>query len=483
MVTALYGNNGSVMWQFTYPSDQIYRKCLKSSDLNYDGCIDVIAGSDDGHVYAIDGSNGSDLWIYELDGDACDVKLEQMDDFGPLDIIVGVGSGSGTDNVVVINGSDGNIFWSYSASSSVEHVEVCDVDNDGNFDIAAALSPTNPKQIIMIDGLTHSEMWTKPLSLSGSSSHGLSHGDLDDDSLPDIVVPGDSTDRNVHVLRGYDGYEIWNFPTGGEVNSVMVSNVDDVSDPEVIVGSDDQNLYVLNGENGSKIFSYSADGDVMDIETGDISGDGILNVACITFDSNGFVYAFKSIGSTKLHITDLLNNWNFVSLSFNQSIHLNDLIVTFDSVDFNWTEAIDPANGPIIDPNVYGWNRINDMYIPVTTLEPGFGYWIYSYQICSFGIYGITIYPDNLISDLVTTWNIIGVPHIEPVNLNDLIFNYLGTDYTWLEATDPINGPIVDPNVYGWDRVNGMYIPVTDTLDPGYAYWMYSYQDCTLKKS
>jgi len=58
--------------------------------------------------------------------------------------------------------------------------------------------------------------------------------------------------------------------------------------------------------------------------------------------------------------------------------------------------------------------------------------------------------------------------------------NYDNTDYNWSEATDPANGPIIDPTIYGWDRVNGMYIPVTDTLDPGYAYWIYAYEDCVL---
>ena len=31
---------------------------------------------------------------------------------------------------------------------------------------------------------------------------------------------------------------------------------------------------------------------------------------------------------------------------------------------------------------------------------------------------------------------------VEPVNKTDLIINYLGTDYTWVEAIDPVNGPI-----------------------------------------
>jgi len=39
--------------------------------------------------------------------------------------------------------------------------------------------------------------------------------------------------------------------------------------------------------------SYSTADDVMRIQLGDISGDGALNIACVTFGSDGIAYAFK----------------------------------------------------------------------------------------------------------------------------------------------------------------------------------------------
>jgi len=184
-----------------------------------------------------------------------------------------------------------------------------------------------------------------------------------------------------------------------------------------------------------------------------------------------------------VYITGILSGWNFVSLPFYQTIDHYDLIINYLGVDYTWLEATNPSNGPIVDPNIYGWNRYMDQYYQVTdTLVTGYGYWFYSYFDCTFGIYGIPIYSGSNITDLKQTWNIIGVPYVEPVNKTDLIINYLGTDYTWAEAIDPLNGPIVDPNVYGWDRINGMYVPAGNTLDPGYAYWVYTYEDCTLKR-
>jgi len=183
-------------------------------------------------------------------------------------------------------------------------------------------------------------------------------------------------------------------------------------------------------------------------------------------------------------IGDLSSGWNFISLPFNQTIDISDIIVSNGGVDYIWTEAIDPANGPIVDPNVYGWDRNLGMYFQVlSSLEPGYGFWMYSYDDCEIGVENISVTIDNHITDLNQNWNTIGIPSNDPVDLSNIIVNYNDVDYTWSEAINPINGPIVDPNVYGWDRINNMYIPVGDTLDPGYAYWIYSYQICIICSS
>jgi hypothetical protein len=185
----------------------------------------------------------------------------------------------------------------------------------------------------------------------------------------------------------------------------------------------------------------------------------------------------------QIHITNITNNWNFISIPFNETIELTDIIIKYDNIEYTWNEAIDPVNGPIIDPNVYGWDRNLDMYNPVSLLDSGYGYWIYSYVDCELWIENIYVFSDYSITELVQTWNIIGIPDVESINKTDLIVNYLGTDYTWSEAINPVNGPIVDPNVYSWDRINGMYVPAGDNLYPGHAYWMYAYEDCILKRS
>ncbi len=295
-VTALYASSGGIMWQFNDPTNQIYRKCLESADLNGDGNVDVIAGSDDGHVYAINGVSGTELWNAPVGASVGEVELAQMNGTGPLDVVVAVGSGASGEKVVVLDGSDGSPLWDYIAPDAVEHVEVLDVNGDNVPDVAAAVTPYGTKQVIMINGATHTAIWNQPLPIP-SNVHSMAHGDLDGDEIPDVVVPGNSTDMQVHALSGVDGHELWSFQTAGEINCVLAYDVDNDKQMDVLAGSDDQTLYVINGLTGESFWSYGCADDVMDVKVGDLTGDGLPNMTCITFGSNGVIYAFRTLAT------------------------------------------------------------------------------------------------------------------------------------------------------------------------------------------
>jgi hypothetical protein len=145
----------------------------------------------------------------------------------------------------------------------------------------------------MIDGSTQTSLWSKSLDIA-SNVHSLAHGDLDGDGIPDLVVPGGSSDKKVHALDGENGNELWTYQTAGEINTVAVEDIDLDSELDVIAGSDDQNVYVRTGGNGTCWWNFSIADDVMHIQIGDISGDEKPNIACVTFGSDGIAYAFKS---------------------------------------------------------------------------------------------------------------------------------------------------------------------------------------------
>ena len=98
---------------------------------------------------------------------------------------------------------------------------------------------------VVIDGATHTDEWTKPMEVA-SSVYGMGHGDLNNDTFEDVVIPGNSTDRNVHALSGVDGSTLWTFPTGGEINCLIVEDMDNDGQLDVVAGSDDQKVYIIN---------------------------------------------------------------------------------------------------------------------------------------------------------------------------------------------------------------------------------------------
>ncbi len=330
-VTALYGDSGNVMW--TFPTgDQIYRKCLQAADLNDDNNVDVIAGCNDNYVYALNGSERDPIWSTNVGADVNDLRIAQMNGSGPPDVVVAVAGGTSGSKVTVLDGSDGGVLWEYLASESIEHIEVCDVNEDDVPDVAAAQTPFGTKQIIMIDGVTHGVIWTHPVDLP-SNTQSISQGDLNFDKIPDIIAMGGSADKKVYALDGVDGSELWNFETGGEVNTVLAYDVDNDDSVEVVAGSDDQIMYVINGADGTEEFSYSTAGDVMQVQIGDINGDGLPNIACITFDSHGVVYAFKSLATGPLYACGDVNG--------DEDINIFDIVYLIDYLYRDGPEPVD----------------------------------------------------------------------------------------------------------------------------------------------
>ena len=74
-----------------------------------------------------------------------------------------------------------------------------------------------------------------------------------------------------------------------------------------------------------------------------------------------------------------------MGVPYDQPVEKTTPIINYNGTDYNWTEAIDPANGPLIDAFIFGWNRgsSGQTYQAVDSLEPGYSYWMYAYYSCT----------------------------------------------------------------------------------------------------
>jgi len=71
----------------------------------------------------------------------------------------------------------------------------------------------------------------------------------------------------------------------------------------------------------------------MQVQVGDINGDGLPNIACITFDSHGVVYAFKSLATGPFYDCGDVNG--------DEDINIFDVVYLIDYLYRDGPEPVD----------------------------------------------------------------------------------------------------------------------------------------------
>jgi len=86
------------------------------------------------------------------------------------------------------------------------------------------------------------------------------------------------------------------------------------------------------------------------------------------------------------------SGWNLIGFSTDQSVDLTTRIaVHCGDESLTWAEATDynRPGGRIIDPHIFAWDRGEQSYAFVSTLEKDHGAWIFAYQDCTLEILDI----------------------------------------------------------------------------------------------
>jgi len=76
-------------------------------------------------------------------------------------------------------------------------------------------------------------------------------------------------------------------------------------------------------------------------------------------------------------ITDMHSEWNLISIPYNYSIAKQDTSILNENGEERWNEAV--SNNHVIN-FIYSWNPTTQAYESIDTLQPGKGYWLYSYM-------------------------------------------------------------------------------------------------------
>ena len=277
-VYALNGEDGSLLWSYT-TGDEIHSSPALG-DIDGDGKLEVVVGSNDRKVYALNGEDGSLLWSYKTNGGvSSSAALGDIDEDGNIEVVIG-----SSDGLYTLNGEDGSLLWSYEASGYVYSVPaIGDIDRDGNLEV---IFGSWDYKVYALNGEDGSFLWSYETGDHILSSPAI--GDIDEDGKLEVVIGASIFDKKVYALNGEDGSFLWSYETNGSVHSPALGDIDGDRKLEVVVHSSDDKVYALNGGDGSLLWVCDSGKTVQSSPAiGDIDGDGNLEVVIGSYTLNG----------------------------------------------------------------------------------------------------------------------------------------------------------------------------------------------------
>lgn len=454
-------------------------------DLNGDDIDEVLAAvgndADDtgpNRVYLLDGTDGESLWECYLSGPGFSViSVEDFTGDGIPDVVAGASTmDETTGKIIGINGATGGVQWVKTTSgSSVWALEqLDDINNDGVKDVIAGdffgtyygIDPTNGN--ILFSASIPGNIILRFDAL----------GDVNEDGYTDIAIAHSGS--VARVIDGYTGNAVW---THSLVDKSW--NVDPCGDisgdgiPDLAIGTlySQNKVYFLDGTNGEELAVVDMESPVDAlVAIPDITGDGSMEV--VVGSRQGDVLCLSgglltSAGNT--YITDLSPGWNFISAPYIQSINKTDLIVEYNDENYTWAEAV--SNG-YVNEFLFGWDEAAQSYQFSDALESGKGYWMYVTQSLTLYVLDCDESTEDTITSMSQDWNVIGLPFSEQIDKTSLQYIVGGTTYTWNQA---VSNSLVNDFLFGWNREQQSYDFIS-TLSPGEAYWCYAYVAGELSK-
>jgi outer membrane protein assembly factor BamB len=262
------------------------------AEIDNDGKIEVVVGSHDNKVYALNGEDGSLLWSYLTGGGmGSSPSLGDIDNDGKLEVVVG----SDDNKIYALNGEDGSLLWSYEPGYYVDSPSLGDIDNDGKLEVVVR---SQYGEIYALNGEDGSLLWWYDGRWYVDYRCFPSIGDIDNDGKLEVVIPDDV----IYALNGEDGTLLWKSPENICVmDHLSLGDIDNDGRLEIVGGGCSYNeIYTFNGEDGSLSWSYKKIGGkngescLSTPSLGDINNDGRLDMVVVSSDGRIFAVSTNS---------------------------------------------------------------------------------------------------------------------------------------------------------------------------------------------
>ncbi len=340
------------------------------ADLNGDNKLDVVFASDDVNVYAISGAStggvGQELWVYDAGDQFLMHSSPAIAQFnsGAYDVVIGTGDAG----LIALNGEDGSEIWTFPCGGIAGTPAVADVNGDDVADVCVGSYDT---WIYMVDGASGGEIWSYYM---GPGFYNVDCPpvlvNVNADPAPDCIIGArDNVGETTGVVLALDGRtgdeiwtqgEIWGNPRR-QVAPVRI-NDDDIFDFIVTAWQTENfSVYALDGATGAFIYKKIFDPTIDPTEPfnytapviGDFTGDGHLNA----------IYGREDGYCDLICIADLdLPGEEWRALRFMQ-------VSSGTKKEINGTPAVGDVDNDgeweLVAANNRGWVYVLDLHAPV----------------------------------------------------------------------------------------------------------------------
>jgi hypothetical protein len=278
---SLLDNNGQPAWTFatagtaTLGQVQVALPCLAACDLDQDNRIELLVGSRDGQIYALDGVSVGrrTRWSFQLGRPILDIGTADVDGDGQLEVIPNPYRGG--DLYLLEN--DGHLAWQQRTEGEIGLVQGGDVDGDGQAEIVLLSASWN---LYVLDGdgqpIWHSEAIALSYAHAEPDPGQLLVRDLDGDGRAEIAVVTVDPPIGVYVFQG-DGSPAWSYPLGTSSSTsarLTAGDVDGDGDLEIAVTTSVHEPVCLLDSEGRFLAEYRIRATGGPLELADLDGDG-----------------------------------------------------------------------------------------------------------------------------------------------------------------------------------------------------------------
>jgi len=210
-VLCLDAKTGAIKWSLNVDENSWIQTAPTMVDLDGDGRLDFVVATwgfsgDTSKIYAYRGYDHTLLWEKPIsDVMYHGTAVSDLDHDGKPELVIGSYNGT----LYALNGEDGSEAWTYTYSSSSYYyigapATIADLNNDGNCEIIFV-------DMNIVGALSDSGhlIWQYTIPNYGTSFRGAAIADVNGDGLPDVAFG--TSEGHVVILNGTDGSLIWDF--------------------------------------------------------------------------------------------------------------------------------------------------------------------------------------------------------------------------------------------------------------------------------